>query len=189
MGERDDGAGPPRQIACDLLTASGISCGTDADVAAVYEGAPGPPRASAITADKSERSRRGTPRDAAILRAAWRKMGLQLQLRRPRLVVERVRCDADERADAHHRATRDDGHTIFVRPEDRGRFAAVYERRRRPAVSAPDGLGQGSYVDGPRRSFGRRRADVHGARPRAPGMIRSGGALRSALLRAAPSSS
>ncbi len=109
----------------------------------------------------------GAARHAAVRRAAGRSLGLRLQHRHPRLRRRaRVRHAARRvRANAHHRAARHEGHAVLPaagaarrgwRPCTRAAPTARSRARRRARA------GQGHYVEGPRRSFCRRR----GARSR-----------------------
>jgi len=174
----------------DLLThTSGISYGTDAEVATVYEAKALGPAAGFgwYTADKSEpicdtMERLGTLPFVAQPGEKW-VYGYSTDVLG--CIVERASgVTLDEYVRTHITEPLEMTDTrFFVRPEDRGRFAAVYgSGADGRAVRAPDGpKGQGNYVDGPRRSFsgGAGLTSTAHDYARFLEMIRNGGALGS----------
>jgi CubicO group peptidase (beta-lactamase class C family) len=146
----------------DLLThTSGISYGTDAEVATEYEAKGLGPAAGFgwYTADKNEpicntMDRLGTLPFVAQPGEKW-VYGYSTDVLG--CIVERVSgATLDEYVRTHITQPLEMTDTrFFVRPEDRGRLAAVYgSGADGRAVRSPDGpKGQGNYVDGPRQSF------------------------------------
>jgi CubicO group peptidase (beta-lactamase class C family) len=146
----------------DLLThTAGISYGTETQVAAQYESRGLGPAAGLgwYTADKNEpicdtMERLGTLPFVAQPGEAW-VYGYNTDVLG--CVIERasgIPLDEFVRTRITDPLGMKDTR-FFLRPEDRGRLAAVYASAADgKAVRAPDGpKGQGNYVDGPRRSF------------------------------------
>ena len=174
----------------DLLThTAGISYGTDAPVAALYEAKGLGPAAGFgwYTADKDEpicdtMERLG---DAAVRRAAGRGVGLRLQHRHPRLHRRAGVGHAARRIHphAHHRPARHEGHAVLpaagAARSARGGLRAAAARRARSSARPTAPAGRGNYVDGPRKSFAGGAGLLSTARDYARflEMIRNGGAL------------
>jgi CubicO group peptidase (beta-lactamase class C family) len=172
----------------DLLThTAGISYGTDRHVAAIYEAKGLGPAAGFgwFTADKSEpicdtMERLGTLPFVAQPGEAW-VYGYNTDILG--CIVERasgVALDAFVKSRITGPLGMKDTH-FFLPPEQRDRLAAVYSHGTDgKIVRAPDGpRGQGSYIDGPRRSFAGGAGLLSTARDYARflEMIRNGGML------------
>lgn len=179
-----------RQITIrDLLThTAGISYGTQADVAPLYEAKGLGPAAGFgwYTADKEElvcdtMERLASAPFTAQPGEAW-VYGYNTDILG--CVIEKASgmpLDAYLRARITEPLGMKDT-SFFLPPEKRNRLAAVYRMEDGALVRAPEGpRGQGHYVDGPRRSFagGAGLLSTIGDYARFLEMIRNGGALNS----------